>query len=176
MLRTRIRPVLPLLAASLVAVALSACGSAGSPSAQRSDEEKRLAFEDCLRDEGLNVTSSADGKRTAIQVRGRAGEGKTSMGGPDDTGKDPFTTCRKRTGWAPSPPTAKERAEALANGLKMARCMRSHGVDMPDPTADGKMTFSVRGDSPAFEAAQRACDMDGPRFMRGGGPGPAGSR
>ncbi len=55
--------------------------------------------------------------------------------------------------------------------LQFARCMRQHGIDMPDPRPDGG--FVTEGnqneDSPAFKAAERACQhyLDGPR--KGGG-------
>jgi hypothetical protein len=44
--------------------------------------------------------------------------------------------------------------------LDFARCMREHGIDMPDPGADGD--FTVGGEvvdprSPEFTAAQEAC-------------------
>ena len=47
--------------------------------------------------------------------------------------------------------------------LKFAACMREHGVDMPDPSAEGgKQVFKVGGDSgiskEKFETAQKACE------------------
>jgi hypothetical protein len=167
-LRSRSRPLLLLLAVSLSAVALAACGGGGSPfGSQRSDDEKRLAFEDCLRDEGLDVQSSADGRRTSIRVTSRGGSGRQTFGGPDDE-NGPFARCRKKTGWAPSPPTAAEQARARDEGLKLARCMRAHGVDMADPAADGRMMVRIRADSPTVQAAMRACGMGEPGFGPGG--------
>lgn len=166
MLRSRLRPLLLLLAVSLAAVALAACGDGGSPSgSQRSDDEKRLAFEDCLRDEGLDVQSSPDG-RTAIRMTSRGGSGRQAFGGPDDE-NGPFARCRRKTGWAPSPPTAAEQARMRDQGLKMARCMRAHGVDMADPSPGGRMMVRIRADSPTVQAAMRACGMGEP----GSGPG-----
>lgn len=161
MLRSPLRLLLLLLAVALAAVALAACGGSGSPSgSQRSDDEKRLAFEDCLRDEGLDVQSSADGRRTAIRMTGRGGPGRQTFGGPDDE-NGPFARCRRKTGWAPSPPTAAEQARMRDEGLKMARCMRAHGVDMADPAPDGRMMVRIRADSPTVRAAMRACGMGG---------------
>jgi hypothetical protein len=162
-LRTRSRPLLllALLALSCTTLALAACGGAGAPGAGRSDDEKRLAFEDCLRAEGLDVQSSPDGRRTAIRMTAGGGAGRQSFGGPDDA-NGPFARCRKKTGWAPSPPTAAEQARARDEGLRLARCMRDHGVDMADPAPDGRMLVRIRSDSPTVQAAARACGMDGP--------------
>ena len=63
--------------------------------------------------------------------------------------------------------------------VAFARCMRQHGIDMPDPTGDGLV---VRRDddggpdpeSEAFKAAEQACDhhlahLGRPREPSGGG-------
>jgi hypothetical protein len=162
--RTRIRSVLlPLLALVLAALALAACGGGTPSSSGKSDEEKRLAFEDCLRDHGVDVQTSADGRGSVVRMSARAGVGGKSFGtgGPDDQ-HGPFAICRRKTGWAPSPPTAQEQAEMRDRGLRMARCMRGHGVDMPDPAPDGRMMLRVPRDSPTFEAAARACGIGVP--------------
>lgn len=155
-----------LIVASLAALALAACGGGSPSSAGKSDEEKRLAFEDCLRDHGVDVQTSADGRST-IRVSARAGgaggpgRARQSFGGPDDE-DGPFAICRRQTGWAPSPPTAAQQAEMRDRGLKMARCMRAHGVDMPDPAPDGRQMIRADGDSPTFRAAARACGLGVP--------------
>lgn len=167
-LRTRIRLVLPVLSLLFATIALAACGGSGDgASAGKSDEEKRLAFEDCLRDEGLDVETSSDGRtmiRSSVRA-GAGGPGRASFGGPDDE-DGPFARCREKTGWAPSPPSEAEQARMRDEGLRMARCMREHGVDMADPAPDGRMQLQIRADSPTVRAAMEACGM-------GGGLGPA---
>jgi hypothetical protein len=168
----RIRHLLLLLAASLTLVA---CGGASPSSSGGSDEEQRLAFEDCLRDHGVDVQSTPDG-RTMIRVTARAGgpgAARQTFGGPDDE-DGPFAVCRRETGWAPSPPTAAQQAEMRDRGLRTARCMRAHGVDMPDPAPDGRQLIRVDGDSPTFRAAARACGLGVPDAPPGGGRGDAG--
>ena len=70
--------------------------------------------------------------------------------------------------------------------LDFARCMREHGIDMPDP-GEGGMIFNVGGpgedgsfDKDTFEAAQEACQdllpgrlggEDGPGLQVGPGGG-----
>lgn len=148
------RPVLPLLALFCAAVALAACGSGSGAGAGggKSDEEQRLAYEDCLRDQGLDVAVDARG---GIAIRaGRADEGGPRM----DDSRRAFETCREKTGWAPPEPTEAQQREMQERGLRFARCMREHGADVPDPSPDGRMTVRVdRGDSAVFERAQRAC-------------------
>jgi hypothetical protein len=175
-LRFRFRPLLLLVPALLATVMLAACGSASPSSGGKGDDEKRLAFVDCLRDHGVDIQMSADGRRTMVRVQGRPGDGATKQtfgdGGPDDP-NGPFAVCRKKTGWAPTPPTAAEQAQMRDRALRMARCMRSHGVDMPDPAPDGRMMLRIPGDSPTFQAAARACGMGVPG---GGVPGGRGGR
>jgi hypothetical protein len=57
-------------------------------------------------------------------------------------------------------------------GLKFAGCMRAHGVpNFPDPSAAGGINIApgsgLNPQSPAFQAAQRACG----RLLPAGGPG-----
>jgi len=168
----RTRRLLLLLVISLAVVALSACGSAGPGSSGKSDDEKRLAFEDCLRDHGVDVQTSADG-RTAIRMSVRAGgpgAAKRTFGGPDDE-NGPFAVCRRQTGWAPSRPTAAQQAQMRDRALRISRCMRAHGVDMADPAPDGRQLIRVDGNSPTFRAAARACDLG---VL--GGPPPGGGK
>lgn len=166
-LRPHFRLIMLLLVATLAAVALAACGGGGSPSGPgRGDDEKRLAFEDCLRDEGLDVVSSPDGRRTAIHMTSRGTPGRQTSGGPDDP-NGPFARCRKKTGYVRSEPTAAEQARARDEGLRIARCMRAHGVDMADPAPDGRMMVRVRENSPTVQAAMRSCGMGEPGPMPG---------
>jgi hypothetical protein len=68
--------------------------------------------------------------------------------------------------------------------LRFAQCMRQHGVDLPDPNADGAITIQhsdngsgpsqsgpggLEPNSPAFQAAQTACQ----KYQPNGGKGNA---
>ncbi|HEY3185981.1 MAG TPA: hypothetical protein VGJ70_00810, partial [Solirubrobacteraceae bacterium] len=55
-----------------------------------------------------------------------------------------------------------QQDKAFAGALKFAKCMRDHGIDMPDPqrTAGGgiKQTMNGKpGSKAAMQAAQNAC-------------------
>lgn len=74
--------------------------------------------------------------------------------------------------------TPAERQKALAKLLKFSQCMRSHGVpNFPDPTSSANgIGIRINGNSldprsPAFQAAQRACQ----RYV-GGAPVPGGAK
>jgi hypothetical protein len=90
--------------------------------------------------------------------------------------------------------TPAQRAARTAQLVKFARCMRSHGVDIPDPTtsgggpggggfafgAQGPQTFRRLLNTPSFKAANTACASLRPRFGHGGGgffvaPAPSGA-
>jgi hypothetical protein len=50
--------------------------------------------------------------------------------------------------------------------LALARCMRQHGIDMPDPDANGGIDMTGAGvdpDGPKFKAAQQACQQYQPK-------------
>ena len=72
-------------------------------------------------------------------------------------------------------PTPEELDKQFAPALKFAKCMREHGIDMPDPQRDGdgiKMTIGGPGssiDPTRMDAAQKACAKDAPF---GDGPPP----
>lgn len=58
--------------------------------------------------------------------------------------------------------TPAEKATAVAQAVKFAECMRSHGEpDFPDPTSNDQFNFQPQDDidssSPQFRAAQKAC-------------------
>ena len=51
--------------------------------------------------------------------------------------------------------------------LAFARCMRQHGINMPDPKPDGRVDMrgiGVDSDDPKFKAAERACPGFRPKY------------
>jgi hypothetical protein len=61
-----------------------------------------------------------------------------------------------------------------ATGIKVADCMRAHGVpNFPDPSSGGgiQLPNGVDPQAPAFQSAQRACF----KLFPGGGPGGGGN-
>src|SRR4029453_18350106 len=82
-------------------------------------------------------------------------------GGNNSDGEASLNGANKPT--TTTGPLSKQDAKQAA--LAFARCMRQHGIDMPDPQFSGnKITQELKGgpgskgpDDPAFKAAQQAC-------------------
>ncbi|HTX00662.1 MAG TPA: hypothetical protein VMD59_17920 [Acidimicrobiales bacterium] len=75
---------------------------------------------------------------------------------------------------------AAENAVSAQEGLKLASCMRSHGVtSFPDPDSSGQFVINpssgIDPNSPQFETAEKACEPSGshgiPIGMVGGSDG-----
>jgi hypothetical protein len=80
------------------------------------------------------------------------------------------------------PPVSKEQeAEMREAALRFAKCMRQHGVDMPDPTfPEGggtlmRMPKGMKDDDPKLEEAQKACQPIMEAARPDGSPGQRGS-
>jgi hypothetical protein len=118
----------------------------------------------CMRQHGINLPDP--------QLTGD-GIGQV-LGSPEEANSPKFKAaeeaCRQyQLGDDQSrPPSAEERQQALA----FARCMRQHGIDMPDPkiTANGieeqPPTGADRDDKPKLRAALQACERAVPPARR----------
>jgi hypothetical protein len=95
-----------------------------------------------------------------------------TLAGCGGHGRKPGVATVGGTGKAnPSPTASVDPQTALLN---FARCMREHGVDMPDPDSDGKVTImasggSTSGNKTQVDAAQAACRQ----YMPNGGAPPS---
>jgi hypothetical protein len=184
-------PILTALVAG--ALALGACGSSdddgGGSATGASRQDKAFAgalkFSQCMREHGIDMPDPQ-----------RVGKGRIKLAGGKVNPNDPKTkaaqsACRKymEIGGGEAVDPAK-RAKLQEAALKFARCMREHGVNIPDPqlSGNGGFTFQAgpggaRGpqgsgsahkgglganpDSPKFKAADKACshylgDREGP--------------
>jgi hypothetical protein len=193
---------LPLLAVGLVAV-LAACSSGGpgasvatleepgasqaaASSAPTDPQEAFLAYAQCMRDEGIDMPDPEI-------IEDSSGEGTVSGGirveingtGPDkEEFREAEATCKKHLANVVDSPTSRglspEDEEKL---LAYARCMREHGIDMPDPQ-DGGLIINEEGadganldpNDPEFQAAQEACgDLMPGKLEINGGPSKGGT-
>jgi hypothetical protein len=174
-----------ILAATAATLLLAACGGSNNNdgSAGQSDDAKRLAFEDCMRKAGLEVEHQTSGRERATAIRIPKGVSPARL---QKIQRD----CARKTGGGPKEPSKAEQAKFLDQALKFARCMRAHGIDMPDPQAQGggiriggprssrggvgKDTIDPK--SPAFQRAQKECESflpggkGGMKFSSKGGP------
>jgi hypothetical protein len=170
----------------------AASGSPGaSPAASAmTPQDAALAYARCMRENGVDmpdpkVTTGTDGG-VSIDQQGGAPVSKEAMSKADGV-------CRHFMAAAgPGGPGHQMSAEDMDKLLQFAKCMREHGIDFPDPTADGGFVFQANGsgstnagpggftkggpDDAKFQAAQTACQglLPGkPRTESNGGP-PAG--
>jgi hypothetical protein len=195
-------PVLLLLAAGLAAGA--ACGGSGSGSGdgvasiktasdkstdsdsadqdkdkkETNPEDAMLAFARCMREHGIDMPdpdTSGGGAGVVTFSADAAGGGKLDA----ETSKfaEAHEACKDLMGDAgPQNMSPEQQQEMQDQALAFSRCMREHGVNMPDPSFDGEghvmMTIgddnAIDPSDPKFEAAQQAC---GTAFGPGGGKG-----
>jgi hypothetical protein len=66
-------------------------------------------------------------------------------------------------------PNQAEIQQVKALGLQFAKCVRKHGVALPDPGSDGRIpdpaSVGINQGSPQFEAANNACGKYRPGYM-----------
>jgi len=175
--RSMVRAV-ALLAAALLALTVAGCAGNGGKSggvaslsgrgaeqpasqdqnSQRKDAQQgALDFARCMREHGVDMPDpKVEGNGLMKMEIGNAGRK------PDlKKMQAAEQACRKHLqngGEGRRQPDPK----FLDQALKFARCMRQHGVDMPDPSAEGGLVFQAGKagggpDSPRFKQAQRAC-------------------
>jgi hypothetical protein len=139
-------------------------------------EDAGLAFARCMREHGVDMPDpDASGGGGMVTFGGTSASG-TKIDVDMQKFQDADKACRDLLGDAgPQKMSPKQQQEAQDQALGFSRCMREHGVNMPDPTfgGQGQVTMRIDGASgidpsdPKFEAAQQAC---------GSAFGPAGAK
>ena len=152
---------------------------------EQDPEESALAWAKCMREHGVDVPDPEVGEGGRLTIRGSA---RRRLGDVDsDTFRKAQEACGSPFGSAGPPQLSDEQREQLQETmLAFAKCMREHGVDMPDPDfSGGGGVFRVGGgpgrgidpDDPTFRKAQDACQsiledgLPGARFNRSGPDG-----
>jgi hypothetical protein len=169
-----LRPIAAALLA-VAALALVACGgeesgaTGGEPTA--AEEEKlrdaQVKFAECMREQGIDFPDPKPG----------GGPQTFKVGG--DSGIDPQEfeqaqkACEKYQKDIRPNLSEEEKEEQKQRALEFARCMREHGIDMPDPQFDEDGGVQIRGErgsgfdpeDPDFRKAQEECGegLFGPR-------------
>jgi hypothetical protein len=165
-------------------------GDATGTTAVVDPTEAPLKFAQCMREHGIDMpdpTVGANGE-IAVQIGG-------PPGGPNDPGPAPDPkeldaankACQhfmEDASKSFDPPSAEDQKKMQEQALAFAKCMRDHGIDMPDPQFSDTGGFSIsvgagpdgtgpKGDFPAvdfnsdeFKAANEACGgPDGGGFV-----------
>jgi hypothetical protein len=113
-----------------------------------SDEDQMLKYTECLRENGVDVKDAPAGGGGAIAVPAQPADG--------GEGDDAFEKCEEHlpNGGEPEPVSAEDLDEMR----KQAKCMRDHGFDVPDPTAENPMMqFNDNGDGEGMQKAMEEC-------------------
>jgi hypothetical protein len=148
-----------LAASGLVVAACGGGGGGNGPQNANAARDAQVKYSQCMREHGIKAFPDPDSQGRMLI---KAGPG---------TGLDPQSTqfkaaeqaCKK---YQPKPSGKFDRSNAQkmeAAALKYAQCMRSHGVNFPDPkfTDGGRgMTFGGPGinpNDPNFKTASQAC-------------------
>lgn len=149
-------------------------GGAPSPSAAVDREAAMLAFARCMREHGVDVPDPAP-------AAGSGPTGAIRIGGDDGIDPKAFEAaneaCREHIeGLMPDGGPNGMSPEDQDRMIEFARCMRDHGIDMPDPQFSDGGAVTIGGpdgaidfESPEFKAAEEACRDLLPGL--GGGPG-----
>lgn len=132
----------------LNAAVIAALSIWGSP-ADAKDEEKAVAYAQCMRKNGFPDFPDPDAEGR-ILLRPRL----------DDRSAPAFraahAACNNLApeGWASERPDPERRAKLLG----FARCVRDEGIaDFPDPGSAGQFDFATITDSPKLKSAMETC-------------------
>ena len=185
---------LAVLGAIAAAFLLAACGGGTSTNSVASSEKTReqqfLKLAKCLREHGINVSTPTAGGPIRIQGGGNI---------TPQTMEAAQAACKRYAPTENQKLTPQQRVEREEAVRKFARCMREHGIKLEAKTSNGGAAIGInihRGEggpnpeSPAFEAAQKACQTylpkppgggrlgvpGGPSTSRPGGGGPGGGQ
>jgi hypothetical protein len=172
-----LQPVLAVaVAVPCIAVALAACGGGGdsggvaslngssgsdtnsatTTTGSKDPQEAALEFARCMRAHGVDVPDPSAGGGIDLNAK------------PGDSAKLDRAQKACQPLLANAAPKLSEEQQNLMQdaALAFAKCMRAHGIDMPDPTfGSGGIVIQKKSsgdvgqnpDDPKFKAAQKAC-------------------
>jgi hypothetical protein len=126
-------------------------GDNGSGAASQEErEEAMLEFAQCMREHGIDMPDPVNGR---IDLRTTPADEKKLEQAQE--------ACQDILEGVAPPLDEEQQAEMQEAMLAFARCMREHGIDMPDPQFqdEGFLQLMPEGteDDPDFEEAQQAC-------------------
>jgi hypothetical protein len=154
--------------------------ASAAPEASVDPEEAALAFAECMREHGVDMPDPQVGSNGEMTFSIGVGPGNADM----ETMQAAQEACQDLMPRAMGEPRELSAEEKDAM-LGFAKCMRDHGIDMPDPEFEnggmvriGGGSRSNGGEGPAFDprsdefqAASEECRAEFGDEMPGGGPG-----
>ncbi len=148
--------------------------STATTAKKKDRQQSALEFARCMREHGVDMPDPKVGEDGLVTVG--PGEGPTP-GQEMQIDPEAEKACRHLLGEGlQDGPGGKPDPKEQERALKFARCMREHGVNVPDPKFEGGGTAFEIGEgfdpsSPTFKEAQEACKQ---YFGPGGDAGPGG--
>jgi hypothetical protein len=163
----------------VLALAVAACGGGGGnsdgvaslggndkptattrPGGSGDVKQRALAYARCMRQQGIDMPDPK------FDAQGRMAQQLPPGVGPDDPKfKAADQACKQYApnGGEPAKLDPQQQQQLLAH----ARCMRRHGINLPDPKPDGRVDApGIDPGDPKFKAAEQACQQYAPK---GGG-------
>lgn len=148
---------------------------AGDEAAVR--EDALVEYARCMREHGIDMPDpqvDAGGGGFMVQMDGELDPGEM------EEAQEVCQPIMEQAFGEMEPPSPEEVEQAQQQMLDHARCMREHGIDMPDPVidAEGRIMMEgpmLKGDDPAtrdkLDEAMEACSPgDGPGIVLESGP------
>ena len=127
---------------------------------EKDPEKALLAFARCMREHGVDMPDPEPVGEGMVRFEARPGEGKM----PDESAfRKADDACRHLMGGAAPRELSPDDRQAMQDAMvAFARCMREHGIDMPDPEPGGGGIRARVGEgpdprAPAFRAAEKEC-------------------
>lgn len=163
----------------LCVATLAACGSSASGEGDTAEqEEARLEFAECMRENGVDMPDPQPGQAGMVFGVKNGPGGKSTGINPDDPAtKRAMAACDDKLEAIRQDVSPEEKEQFKEDALAFAECMRENGVEMPDPqfSGDGKVKMRIGGpgsggpspESPAFQRAQEACQDEMPGDGKG---------
>jgi hypothetical protein len=189
-------------APSVATLATRAPAGAATPAPSAGDvdpEEAMLDFARCMREHGIDMpdpqfAEAGSGGGVAFRIGRPGGEDDGEQGTLIDLDSEAFQeaqqACNEHLQGVARDIDPEQRAELQEQLLNFARCMRDHGIDMPDPQfaegPGGGSTVRIGGGpgedpgfdpgSAEFQEAQEACQEELGELPFRAGPGPGGDQ
>lgn len=177
-------------AAGALSLGIAACGSASSTSTAAAGGtavaggssasaryQARLAFAKCMRAHGVNVPDPSPSGGPA--AGGGTNGFRALRSSPNFQAANQACASLRSKAFGFGNLSPAQQAQFRQNLVKFAQCMRSHSIDIPDPSTSGGGGFGIfrqipqsQRNSPAFQSALKACSANLPRRPGGGAGGP----
>ncbi|MGA4988753.1 hypothetical protein [Nonomuraea bangladeshensis] len=151
------------LGAAFFLTCVAACGGGSAAPSPARTQESAVKYAQCLREHG--VETDDPGAEGGVRLKVPSG-GEATLKKAQEACK-PYAPVATEKGAGEIP--AADQAKFIA----YAKCMREHGVDLPDPQFDGGRARlglprqeGMSADSPVMKNAEKACR---PLLPQGGG-------